>query len=383
MGTVGVYDYDFMTYGRVLPNLECAKLCAYYKNKKQITVLAPTLEPERYTEFHIRKEYDDGEFSQALFKTNVVYGGRAFSDGKYIPLDDRIERTRPDMSIYEKYSKLYGTTKTAEAEIKKILRSAHVRLSQDGKNIDTRAVNYCLNNYPQTSGGIILHDYYPGRIEGLYDIIHELSNTRYSKNGNSKPLPIGNKYPIDIYDQNELLKWANIYPMEGILFFRFHGLIDDEVLNELINKNRQFCRQVYCMVDYGCSSENDFLMNRAIKIFKQILFYRMTNTKILLKYTDGFFKTKELEFLISLWNCFGNQKWNDNMGAYAQSLYRYCASTGHKLYKDILFRNNYVNQYEMREAFQYVRIHNYELFKMFYEWNKVVFKGGEIRNAFE
>ena len=111
-----------MTYGRVLPNLECAKLCAYYKNKKQITVLAPTLEPERYTEFHIRKEYDDGEFSQALFKPNVVYGGRAFSDGKYIPLDDRIERTRPDMSIYEKYSKLYGTTKTAEAEIKKILR---------------------------------------------------------------------------------------------------------------------------------------------------------------------------------------------------------------------------------------------------------------------
>ena len=124
-------------------------------------------------------------------------------------------------------------------------------------------------------------------------------------------------------------------------------------------------------------------MNRAIKIFKQILFYRMTNTKILLKYTDGFFKTKELEFLISLWNCFGNQKWNDNMGAYAQSLYRYCASPGHKLYKDILFRNNYVNQYEMREAFQYVRVHNYELFKMFYEWNKVVFKGGEIRNAFE
>jgi hypothetical protein len=372
-----------MTYGRVLPNLECAKLCAYYKNKKQITVLAPTLEPERYTEFHIRKEYDDGEFSQALFKPNVVYGGRAFSDGKYIPLDDRIERTRPDMSIYEKYSKLYGTTKTAEAEIKKILRSAHVRLSQDGKNVDSRAINYCLNNYPQTSGGIILHDYYPGRIEGLYDIVYELSNTRYSKNGNSKPLPIGNKYPIDIYDQNELLKWANIYPMEGILFFRFYGLIDDEVLNELINKNRQFCRQIYCMVDYGCSSENDFLMNRAIKIFKQILFYRMTNTKILLKYTDGFFKTKELEFLISLWNCFGNQKWNDNMGAYAQSLYRYCASPGHKLYKDILFRNNYVNQYEMREAFQYVRVHNYELFKMFYEWNKVVFKGGEIRNAFE
>ena len=36
MGIIGVHDYDFFTYQNVLPNLECAKLCAYHKKKREI-----------------------------------------------------------------------------------------------------------------------------------------------------------------------------------------------------------------------------------------------------------------------------------------------------------------------------------------------------------
>jgi hypothetical protein len=383
LGTIGIYDYDFMNYEQVIPNLECAKLSSYFKNKKQITVLAPEMAPERYTEFYIRKEYNDGLFPPEFFSSNVNYGGRAFSSGKYIPFDNKIERTIPDFSGYEKYFDRYGHTKHSDAIFKKILRSVHLRLAPDGENADEQMIKYCLNNYPQTSGGIILHDYHPANIKNLFDILYELSNCRKSFNNNPKPLPIGNKYPIDIYSSKELQKWIDIYPMSEVFFLRFRGLMDNEVLAEMLNKNRMFSRQIYYMIDEGCSSENDFLENRAIKIFKQLLFYRMSNTRILLKYTDGFFQTKELKFLIELWNCFGNAKWFDNFMSTTQTLYRYCSSRPHRLYRDILYRARYVNQYEMRETFQYIRIHNYELFKMFYEWDNVFLKGGEIHNAWK
>lgn len=383
MGTIGVYDYDFMNYEQVIPNLECAKMCSYFKNKKQITVLAPALEPERYTDFYIRKEYDDGIFPKEFFESNVSYGGQVFSNGIYIPLDDKIERVRPDFSVYDKYYHKYGHTKHTDAIFKKILRSAHLRLAPDGKNIDERAIRYCMDNYPQTSGGIILHDYKPAEINGLFEAVSEMSNFRKTLNNTPKPLPIGNKYPIDIYSSKELQKWIDIYPMTEVFFLRFHGLMDNEVLIEMLEKNRIFCRQIYYMIDEGCSSENDFLEHRAVEIFKQLLFYRMSNTKILLKYSDDFFKTKELKFLIELWNCFGNAKWFDNFLSCTQTLYRYCASRPHRLYRDVLYRARKVNQYEMREAFQYVRIHNYELFKMFYEWDRVIFKGGEIQSAWD
>ena len=97
MGTIGIYDFDYLTYGGVIPNLECAKLAAYFKKKKQITVMAPKLEPDHYTEFYIRKEYDDGIYVPELFfLPNVVYGGRAFTPQKYAPwrMKDRIFRAQ-------------------------------------------------------------------------------------------------------------------------------------------------------------------------------------------------------------------------------------------------------------------------------------------------
>ena len=38
---------------------------------------------------------------------------------------------------------------------------------------------------------------------------------------------------------------------------------------------------------------------------------------------------------------------------------------------------------EMRDTFQYVRERNYELFKMFYEWDEVKYRGGKIVNEWD
>ena len=38
---------------------------------------------------------------------------------------------------------------------------------------------------------------------------------------------------------------------------------------------------------------------------------------------------------------------------------------------------------EVREIFQFVRLNNYELFKMFYEWDEVKYRGGKIVNEWD
>ena len=380
MGTIGIYDFDYLTYGGVIPNLECAKLAAYFKKKKQITVMAPKLEPDHYTEFYIRKEYDDGIYVPELFLPNVVYGGRAFTPQKYAPMADEIERSAPDFSIYEKYRGLYGEGKENGRLIGRLLKSANVRLAADGTNIDNYSVDYIVNNYPQTGGGIILHDYDLAKVDGALDVLLQVSNMRRTREDKPKPLPIGNKYPIDIYNSEELLKWSEIYPMRGVFYFRYHGFIDNEVLYEIVNKNPTFCRQIYYMFDKACTSEEDFIQHLAPDLYKQILFCKETNTKILLKYDNDFFKTRELERFITLLNCYAGQKWQDNFLATTQTLYKYCSQKLQRLYRDILARNNVINQYEMREIFQHIRFRNYELFKMFYEWDKVYLEGGEFKN---
>ena len=45
--SIGLYDDDFMRYAPVCFNLDLMKLSTYYKRKKEVVVLSPTLEPER------------------------------------------------------------------------------------------------------------------------------------------------------------------------------------------------------------------------------------------------------------------------------------------------------------------------------------------------
>ena len=73
------------------------------KNKKEITILAPELDPSRYTNFIIRKDYDDERYDRKFFEKNVEYGGLAFSKNQYQHLPIDIESTIPDFEVYEKY----------------------------------------------------------------------------------------------------------------------------------------------------------------------------------------------------------------------------------------------------------------------------------------
>ena len=76
--SIGLYDQDMATYTLVPFNLELMKLSAYYKKKREVVVLSPYFTPERHQKFHLRKDFDDGNFIMGIEKIpNLEYGGYA------------------------------------------------------------------------------------------------------------------------------------------------------------------------------------------------------------------------------------------------------------------------------------------------------------------
>lgn len=375
MAVVAVHDYDYFTYNNVVPNLECAKLIAYHRNHRNIAVLTPTLIPEKYTTCYIRKDYDDGIYPKKFFEENCIYGGRAFTQNEYNPLPREVELTVPNMHIYDDYISYFGARPAEQTQIKRILNCAHIRLAPDGKNPLT--FEELKPNFIQKVNGIFLHDYNLGDLD-IYDLVVKLQNQReYKTRFGINPYPVGNKFPIKVYDEHEVERWLKIVAIPDALFFEYCGLMSNEILNKLATENRRLARQVYYNIAHGCSSEKDFLCNRLPKIYPQMLFLRRNNLKTLLTYDDGFFKTHELEKLIELFNCYLSFKWKDFV-PYGHTLYRFCRDNAKYHYKRYSFLNMSVSVEDSRKAFQFIRENNYEVFKMFYELDRISYEGGKL-----
>lgn len=376
VGTLGVYDLDFFSYENVIPNLECAKLITYYRAHNKIAVLSPYLNPSYYTDFIIRKEYDVGIFPKECFLENVSYGGRAFKSGDYEPLPPAIENTVPDMHIYDKYISYFGKKNDEKIQIKRILNCAHMRLAPDSHTLPS--FESLKKYFYKGITGIFLHDYDLASLKP-YDLIVELQNQRkFVTREGINPYPVGNKYPITIYSSDELEKWLKVVTIPGAFFMEYAGLMSARAIYRLCNENMRMARQVYYDIAYGCSSENDFFINRLPEIFIQSLFLRKQGIKILLKYSDGIIVTQELKKLIELLNCMLSFQWFTESIPRRQTLYQFVASNKKLHYKNWAFQNVTVTTEEARDVFQFIRENNYELFKKFYEVDSIIYKEGEL-----
>ena len=210
--SIAVYDYDYMHYEHVIPNLECAKLVSYYRKHNQIAVLVPHINTSMYGQTFVRKDYDDGFFAKDLFQSSVNYGGRAFNPETYAPLDPDIERVIPDMHIYDKYVDFYGPTQTDQKQIKRILNAGHMRFAADGQSKPSeRYLRKCLED----KSGIIFHDYNLGEVGGVTSTLADIQKEFVY---NKKPLPIGVKFPISISSEAELEAWRQLIFIPGRKF---------------------------------------------------------------------------------------------------------------------------------------------------------------------
>lgn len=372
MGTVLVYDSDFFHYPRVIPNLECAKYAAWRKKKRDIVVCSPNLDPPRYSSVFFRKEYDDGIYNDKVLLPNVEYGGRAFSE-VYRPFPLEMERIVPDFTIYNNYRELYGKRKVDREEIGVILNATHARLSLDGKTLEPFPFDRLRPRHPC----VIVHDYDLGNVPGAFELLQEVAASRPS----GLSYRIGNKYPINVYNFQDLQKWLKLPPMGTCFYLQFNGVFTDEEIIELIHTPTLGLRQMVYNFTYNCPSEEVFVEKVLPQIYKQALFLRSHKQKILLNIDTEFFKTKELFDLIKLIDCFyGKTKNLEYIIPQSQTLYGYCSWNKRAELEVLPWVHFRVSLQEMRASFQYVRKHNYEVFDMFYSMPNVIPKGGKLVN---
>lgn len=324
-----------------------------------------------YTKTYFRKDYDDGIYDKAILAPTVEYGGRAFSS-QYKPYPMDMEQIDPDFSIYDKYRSLYSTTKKGQTQYKTILYATHVRLSLDGKTLEPFPFDRMRPAHPS----LIFHDYDIAAIDNSFDLLMEVCNSRPS----GLSYRIGNKFPIQTYTYNDLLKWLQLVPMGSCFYLQYNGVFTDEEIIDLLSRPLLGLRQLVYNFTYNCANEDQFMMQVLPKIYKQALFLRSYNKRILLNIDTDFFKTRELLNLMKLIDCFYGKGWNEWIRPHTQTLYGFC-SWKHRAELEVLPWVHFnVTQDEMRESFQYVRVHNYEVFDMFYSIPNIIAKGGKLVN---
>lgn len=365
-------DADFATYRLVPFNLEAMKLSAYYKKAREIVVLAMDFRPERHKTFFYRKDYEDGIYPARLtMLPNVRYGGYAFSNNKYAPLDEEIELMVPDTYLYNAARPYYqGDGNKERLKIYENLMSGeHGRISLDGQTVWPRYMKQfgMLSN----ARNLILHDYDLNAIKDGYETVDYILS-RARRDGWATR--IGMKFPPQVTTGADLLKWSKFNPNSTFYSLRHNGLIDHNSFMEWVMERRK--QAIYAQMEYYITpawySENHFLTQILPEIYKQIIFSRSFRVFFSLKYDKDFFSNPRWVTVLRLLNFYirsgGTQPipWyithidSDTMYDFARTIRKYPRK---------LYGPDAIDVEEARDAFQFVREVHPWLFDAFYNLN--------------
>lgn len=355
-----------------LISLEAMKLSAYYKKKGEIVVLSPYFTPEKNTKFIFRKDYDDGRFPNRLTLPNVEYGGLAFSNNVYQPLDLEIEKMKPDTSLYTKAESIMMAAPGREREKKKIfqnmMEAEHCRLSLDGKTL--------WEDYPRqfkclaAARNLMIHDYDLGQIEGSFEAVQKILARARTDGWATK---VGMKFPVQVSDGQALLNWSSLNSNSTFYSLRYEGVIDDDCFNEWIGSCRQ--RAVYSQMEYHVTAPwydpNHFIEVLIPKILRQVIISRSYRIFFSLKYDEDFFPDKRWAQVLELFNYYHNSFANQSQAAYLNmisedTLFDFASNCqkNPKWYYGEVFTID-----QIRELFVFVREKHPSLFTDFYECN--------------
>ena len=370
--SIGIYDFDFFNYPEVVPNLECAKLLAYYRNHNQITVLTDRLNPYAYSKFFIRKDYDDGTVFPKELISNCEIGGRYFSGEKYLSFSKEIELTKPDFYAYQKFIDLFSVVPSYRDRLKRVLNCAHFRFAPDSKNL--LPLEFLKSQIEKKQSGLFAHDFNLASIKSASDLIVELQGS-FLKQNNETRLPFGNKFPLKIYEYSDLQKWCQIKFIPDAFFLQYEGIMDTENLISFSESCPHICARTFYNISFGCFDENDFLINRAPIIFLQSLILRRNKKKILLTYDRNILIKKIVKDFITLLNLFLDFRCDDGCGDSTITMFRFV-----KYWTKIHPTGAGLSTEEIRQVFRFFEETNPELFKAFYDLQSVDFIGGKYIN---
>ena len=375
--SIGLYDIDFMTYIHVPFNLTLMKLAAYYKKKREVVVLAPYLEPERYQKMYVVKDYFDGNFYRRILEPNVIYSGHAFTKNFYGAMAPEIEMMKPDKYLYHKYDKMFCINKTKEALFKTMTNAEHIRLSLDNETIWSGFKK--TYSFSPTTRAVIFHDYNLAALKDGYETVKEITS-EMNQNWSHGAL-LGAKFPIQVSTPESLFDWMNFKTMDIFYNIQYNNLMSDELVNEVIQKFPMNSKKLWYNIASTSYDENHFSKEILPKIFRQALFFRTHRIPILLKYDDNFFKDERWERVIKLINGYISM----NNRAPKKEEFRDFSKT-FTMFRYVTSKNLVESPSsdwtieELRDLFQFVREESYETFKMFYESCLMEYKGGKIND---
>ena len=370
--SVGIMDADMSAYLLVPFNLEVMKLSAYYKKKGEIVVLSPSFTPHRNTKFIYRKDYDDGDYPRGLTTYgNVEYGGLAFSQNKYKPLPIEIERMKPDTSIYSKMeSKILGPATSERRKIyNNMIEAEHCRLSLDGKTIWPEYTKQFKNL--KQARNLMFHDYDLGAIDGAFEEVQRLLARARTDGWATR---VGMKFPIQLSNGADLLKWSTLRANSTFYSVRFNGVIDNQSFQEWVE--RQYEKSVYTQMEYHVTDarydENHFTTCLLPQILRQVIFSRRYRVSFSLTYDEGYFSDPRWEEVIRLFNFYHTSFMGETEAVFYKkieddTLFDFAANTMKRPYGT--YGQDAMTVAEVRKIFEFVREHNYPLFKDFYECN--------------
>lgn len=134
---IGIYDGDiYQPNTKPFPNLEAMKVSSFYKSKGYMVELInyPTLDIlDKYDKIIIRKDRNKGKIDKKLLvNPKVEHGGLFFTNHIYIPMEDEIEKMKPDTTLYFPFLRFkLEQGKMTEKEIEHFMSGVYVRLFYD------------------------------------------------------------------------------------------------------------------------------------------------------------------------------------------------------------------------------------------------------------
>lgn len=361
----GLFDADIPMYPYVpFFNLELMKLSSFYKRKREIVTLSPSFSPNRYQHFILRQDFPGTNYPIIKYN-NIEYGGRAFNWSKYQPLPIEIEKMVPDTFIYNKIEEPYLTSKARISAFRRMRNAEHIRLSLDGKTIWKDFESQFKNE--RKNVGIIFHDYDLNKIDGAYEtVVDILKDYKLHRDGQR----IGMKFPVQVTNGDELLRWASIKPMQHFYYIQYNGIMTMPLIKEYIEVTRHTSSAIQSFYNISKNVDyNHFITQDIVEVYKQVCFLRTNQVYFSLIYDEDFFLDRRWEEVIQLINNFwvASQKMsikNRNRVAGYDSMYNFIKYT----IKNYTTSTKSFTTERLREIFQFVRQENYELFKLFYEY---------------
>lgn len=351
MAIIGLLDWDLTRWQTpTVFNLELMKLAYYHKTRlRDVVQMERHFNSQMCSKVYIQKDYED--FIYPEFITNdpkVTWRGLALTDGLYVPMAPEIECCPADTSIYRTLEPLYAKTKVGKQIFKNLTQACHVRLSLDGQHVFEDWEKQLLGGYENVRQ-IIFHDKNFSPNTEMRSALAYIA-AKYGR----KNVRIGSKFPVPLFNSDELLIWGQYPKAQHINNVLLMKLMSDEAIYQVRDAQQQL---TYFIQEPEWTSKT--FIEALPKIFMQAIFLSKFGSQILLKIDKNFPIEEEWKEMVKLYNSYIRSAVN-----YRDKL-NFCCFVYCKYCYYALTRENKI------ALFRYIQEHNPELFDLFYNMELV------------